>query len=423
MTALSCLLNYTYATLKLHLSKGELEFNMADSRRSHGSGSIFKDKTTGAWNAQVLIGYTEQGKPKYQRVRRKSEREATDALNDLITKLNLGLPTDQPKQTLGQFLDEWLKDTVKPHREPKTYRVYEQIVRLYLKPGLGHVKLAKLNAPQVQAAFNHLSKSGGKPDADGNSTPLAAKTVKDVKGVLCSALSCAWRAGLIRDNPAKKVLTPKVEQREALFLRAEEAANLIEFSRSHYIGPLIEIALMTGLRLGEATGLTWADIDFSTGTIKIRQQLQRVNGTLILKSLKSRSSKRNLSLPKAGLDTLQEQRNRQLIASADHKGKGHFNELQLVFTSTLGRPLDGTYIDDVLKSLCTKAGVTPVSFHKLRHTAATHLAAAGIPLTVVKDQLGHSQIGLTANTYSHAVPAALKSAGDKLGEMFRKVDA
>ena len=326
---------------------------------------------------------------------------------------------EQTTQTVGQYLEYWLEQHVKMHLEPRTVRTYGQLVNLYWKPLIGHYKLSKLTPQIIQVTINRFAKLGPKGD-EANPAPLSAKTVLDARGVLRSALNTAWKEGLIVSNPALKVSAPKAAERIAVYLSVEDACKLIDSSRTHNIGPLIEVALMTGLRLGEATGLTWDDVDFESGSIRVRQQLQRVEGLLILKGLKSRSSRRTLSLPQEGIDALKEQRNRQLMAASQEKSPKPYNSMSLVFTSVLGRPLDGTAIDGTLKILCRNSGVPEISFHKLRHTAATHMAAAGVPLNIVKDQLGHSQIGLTANIYSHAVPAAQRQASETLGGILRK---
>lgn len=358
-----------------------------------------------------MVGRTEKGRPKYAKCSRRSESEAVKELNRMLADHTLGVTATETKQTLSQYLDYWLEQRVKPHREPKTYRTYEQIVRLYLKPHLGHLSMARLRAPQIQAGVNKLS--AGAPD-----TPsLSPKTVRDARGVLRSALNTAWREGTIRENPALKVETPRVEQGEAIYLSTEEAAKLINTSKQHYLGPMIEVAIMTGLRVGEATGLTWADVDFEDSLLRIRQQLQQVEGRLVLKSLKSRSSRRTLSLPEDGMASLREHRSRQMLSKA--AAPDSWNTLNLVFTNAKGEPLGGPNVDDSLKGLCRQAQIKEVSFHKLRHTAATHLAASGIPLAVVKEVMGHSQIGITANLYSHAVPTALREAGDKMGDLLR----
>ena len=98
------------------------------------------------------------------------------------------------------------------------------------------------------------------------------------------------------------------------------------------------------------------------------------------------------------------------------------NLMRLVFLNTVGNPIDAKYVDTNLKDLMKRAGIQPMSFHKLRHTAASLLLAGGLPLTVVRDQLGHSQIALTANIYGHAVPTALQSAANELDRIFNAID-
>ena len=435
----------------------------ATKREAKGKGSVYQ-RADGLYVAQVYTGTDDQGKRTKKSFLRKTQTEAVDAFNDYTiehvyqtrtgwtafydennkstpalhkefeaktreeaikardifkAQRTLGIDPTPETQSVGDYLDTWLRDTIEPHQEPKTYRVYEQIVRLYLKPKLGHLPLAKVNSQHVQAALNQLSKSGARPAADGTPRGLSPKTVRDIKGVLCSALTTAKVARLIDANPAEDVKTPKLHKPEATYLTEHEAITLIDHSRTHYLGPLIEIALMTGMRLGEATGLTWDNVDFTLGVIRVRQQLQRVKGVDVLKDLKTRASKRTLALPDEALATLQEQRERQKLMAATLPEGEKFNPMNLVFTSIHARPLEAGQVDDALKALCIAAEIRPVSFHKLRHTAATHMAAAGVPLSIVKDQLGHSTLAMTSDTYAHAVPAAMKQASDALGNMFR----
>lgn len=406
------------------------------TRNARGLGSVFYSETKKAWIAQVLVGYDEKGKPKYRQAQRKGQTDATNALKEMQQQTIQGVPQTGEGQKLSEYLDLWLAQTVKPNVEPKTYAFYEFNVRLHISPGLGHIRLTKLTSQHVQAMINDKAKTavtdrkkkkeddkkeapkeepkneGETPAAKPEPKLLSPRSIQGIRATIRAALSVAWKQGLIRENPALRVSVPKMRHSEPIYLTAEQVAKLLPEIEDHYLENLFTIALLTGLRVGEATGLTWNDVNLTDKTIRVRGQLQRVDGKLIIKDLKSRSSRRVLAIPQSAVKALQEQRARQMMwkDTADDWN----NELGLVFTTVEGRPLDPKTIDETLKRLCTDAKIPPVSFHKLRHTAATHMAAAGIPLHIVKDQLGHSQIALTSNTYAHAVPTALRDASDAL---------
>ncbi|MGI8923330.1 MAG: site-specific integrase [Fimbriimonadales bacterium] len=130
--------------------------------------------------------------------------------------------------------------------------------------------------------------------------------------------------------------------------------------QDHPLCGLFTFTLATGLRIGEATGLRWSDVDFEKETATIAVQLQRIAGKLIHKPLKSQSSRRTLPISGA-IEVLEAAKSAQLI-------DGPANPLGLVFLNAEGRPLDQKYIDKRLKALLVAAGLPPLSFHKLRHT-------------------------------------------------------
>lgn len=385
---------------------------MANGRkktRRTGQGTVYQRKD-GRWEGAITHGYNEQGNPKRHRVIKATRDEAVKALNDIIVKLSLGVPVHEEKQTVNDFLDYWLKETVEG-KAPKTYRFYEQMTRLYIKPTAGHIALGKLNAQHVQALLNKYRDQG-----------LSARTVSGIRATLRAALNTAWKWNLIRENPALRVTAPKIEKSEAIYLTPKEASTLVDKSSRHHIGRMIELALLTGLRIGEITGLRWEDVDFEGHVIRIRKQLQRVDKVLQLRDLKSQSSKRVLALGETGMDCLKRQRAEQLLwSTGKDESKDSFNPLNLVFTDKGGKGLDPKTVDKFLKGFAELAEIKKtISFHKLRHTVATHMAANGVPLHLVKDQLGHSQIALTSNTYAHAVPTALRSAAEQIEAIMKR---
>jgi integrase len=202
---------------------------------------------------------------------------------------------------VGDFLDRWLRDVVKPNLRPKSYRSYEQLVRLYLNPALGHLDLAKLQPQHVQAMLNQMRERG-----------LSPRTCQYARAVLRKALNQALRWGLVAKNAAALADPPKAARHEIRPLDPAEARRFLDAARGNRLEALYRVTLSLGLRQGEILGLQWADADLDAGTLAVRRQLQRVDGAFRPLDLKTAQSHRRLALPAALLAALREHRRCQL---------------------------------------------------------------------------------------------------------------
>lgn len=388
----------------------------AKSRRAHGY-SVYERKD-GRWGWGVTIDYDQvSGNPKRIQGVERTQAAATEKAIAAAAKVKAGANVPQGRdRTVGDFLAEWLELYIKPHREPKTVAYYSGMINTHIVPSIGRTPLRKLTAAAVQRMLNEKSKPFAATLADGLivEKQLSTETVRGIRATLRSALSRAFRDGLVTENVASRVETPQGPRKTAQHLNQEQAATLLQAAKGHHLQGLITLALLTGVRIGEATGLRWEDVDFGKQTLQIRNQLQRIDGKLVLKRLKSDRSHRALYLTDSAIQTLQEEKAKQLMMSSDRIDSEPFNPLGLVFLNPEGRPLDQKYVDTHLKALMTSVGLPAMSFHKLRHTVASLSLAAGSSLVSVSHQLGHSQIAVTANTYGHAVPTALQSVAENL---------
>lgn len=389
------------------------------TRKSHGY-SVYQRKD-GRWGWAVTVGYLPNGNPQRRQGVAKTQKEATDKAIDTLTKHKTGahVPSGRDR-TVAEYLEEWLDLYVRPHKEPKTVTFYEGMVKNHLVPALGRTGLRKLTSAQIQRMLNEKAKPftiKRKSGAEVESR-LSTETLRGILATLRSALTRAYKDGLIAENMAKRVVLPKTTKKKAQYLSAEQAGKLLRSLGDHPVDRAIVVALHTGLRVGEVTGLAWSDVDFERETLSIRHQLQRINGRLQLKGLKSERSHRTLPLIGTAREAMRAQKGYQVL---QRSALGEdFNEHDLVFVNPEGRPLDPKYVNNRLKEIMVKAKLPPMSFHKLRHTAATLMLAEGIPLNQVRDQLGHSQISLTANIYGHAVPTALRPAAEALERAMRR---
>jgi integrase len=370
--------------------------------------SVFQRKDK-RWGWAVTIGYHPvTGNPQRKSGTCKTQKEAIDLAVATSVKAKQGELQPAGRDTsLSAFLTEWLDTYVRPHKQPMTTSYYERMIRIHIVPTLGNVKLRKLTPMMVQTLINTKSK----PQTDGS--VLSSETVRGIIATLRSALTQAFKNGAVAENVVKRVTLPKMERKDPQYLQPAEVSKLLNEAKEHPLSGIISLTVLTGLRFGEASGLTWDDIDFETRTIRVDRQLQRIDGKLQLKSLKTSRSRRKLYMSEAAKTVLEGIRLDQAL-----KLKQGQNTMRLVFLNSVGNPLDAKYVDSRLKELMIRAGLKPMSFHKLRHTAASLLLAGGSPLSVVRDQLGHSQITLTANIYGHAVPTALKQAAEHLESIF-----
>ena len=368
------------------------------AKRGQNEGSITKRKD-GRWAAYMTLPGT-AGKRKY--FYGKTRAAVQERLTEALRNSQLGLPVMNDKITFGQYLDRWLEDSVKPGVRPRTYIRYSGDVRNHLKPALGNIKLSKLSAPDIQSMLNGKLKSG-----------LSPRTVRHLYATTRRALEVAYKWELVPRNVATLADPPRVQRFEVKPLSPEQARAFLEAARGDRLEALYSVAVPLGLRLGEALGLRWQDVDLETGTLRIAYQLQRLNGQWELVEPKTSRSRRTIAAPKATVAALRDHRKRQLeeklLAGPDWQEHG------LIFTTRIGTPLDRpNIVRRSFKLILKKAGLPDIRFHDLRHTAASLLLVQGVDPRVVMETLGHSQISLTMDTYSHVMPVLMRDAADKM---------
>ncbi|HEY8602181.1 MAG TPA: site-specific integrase [Thermomicrobiales bacterium] len=369
------------------------------SKRGQGEGTIRK-RADGRWEAMLTIPQ-DDGNSKRRSIYGKSQGEVRKKLTEAQRTLDQGDTLITDRQTVGDFLERWLRDVIEPNKAPSTYRTYAGLVRLHLIPTLGKLQLSKVTPQHVQALIR--AKSAG---------DLAEKpcTIQRLRDVLRNALNQALRWGLVTRNAAALVGPTRYQRPEVQPFTPEEARAFLVAVSGDRLEALYTVALALGLRQGEALGLHWGDIDFSSGSIRVQRQLQRVKSVLTFRELKTARSRRTLPLPASLAATLKSHRMRQLEERLLLGAR--WGDSDLVFTSTVGTPLDSRSVLRRFQDIVQRAGLPHQRFHDLRHACASLLLAQGVPPRVVMETLGHSQISLTMNTYAHVMPVMQRDAAD-----------
>ena len=366
-------------------------------RRGNREGSIFRRKD-GLWQGAVTL---EDGTRKY--LYGGSREEIRRKVGAALHSIDVGTMSESHGITVADFLDQWLGEVVKPNVRPWTFKGYEVHVRLHLKPTIGKVKLDKLTPLHVHQLLNGKIAGG-----------LSPKSVRYIRGTLRTALNQAVHWGLISRNAASLVASPRVEQYEIQPFTPDEARSFLAAIKGDRLEALYSVALTMGLRQGEALGLEWQDVDLELGYLRINKQLQRHDGTFQLVPTKTATSRRTLALPASIVQSLRDHRLRQ---ADERRAGGPPHSWDLVFTTDRGRPIDGTVVSHHFHDLLESAGLRQRRFHDLRHSCATLLLVQGVSPRVVMDVLGHSQIALTMNTYSHVIPELKRDAATRMEEL------
>lgn len=380
------------------------------TRRGRKEGTIFQ-RADGRWAAAIDLG-REDGKRVRKHLYGTTRKAVAAKLSRALGKHDRGaLVNTDDRVTVGQHLDHWLSAV---SVRPRTHRQYEQVTRLYLKPSLGPIKLTSLQPDDVRALVRKLETRG-----------LSTRTATLARDVLRIALAQAVSDELVARNVAELVRRPKPTRRECETLSGAEAHALLDALKGHRLEAVVTCGVALGLRLGEVLGLQWADVDTERGRLSVRRALHVTGKRRELADLKSKESRRTMPIPAVVLQALERHRitqaERRLLAGPE------WQRSDFVFTTRIGRPMDGTLVTRDLKAIlgrvwiggqaeckhtrtrdrecldCAAVRLPSLSFHGLRHSCASLLLAAGVPVRDVSELLGHSDVRLTLSTYAHVL--------------------
>lgn len=369
------------------------------AKRGNGEGSIYYRNSDKKWVGSVTLG---KGKRKV--IYGKTRKEVQEKLKIVLHDQQQGtLVTAQP-QTVAHFLTDWLENTHRRRLRPRTYERYREALYLHIIPSLGHIQLQKLTAQQVQAFYTRKADEG-----------LAPATIIYYHSVLHNALDTAVKWGLVVRNVCDLVAPPRKDRFEIQPLTMEQMQHLLATLRGHKWEALFTLAMATGMRRGELLGLKWQDINFEAGRLQVRRVLSRVpthmparEHVYVEAEPKTQKSRRSVMIAPFALEALKRHRVSQLEAKV--KAGECWQEHDYVFCTLQGRHLGPNHVVVEFKKLLTRAGLPNIRFHDLRHSAATLLLSLGIHPKVVQELLGHTQISITMDVYSHVLPGMQQDA-------------
>jgi len=371
--------------------------------RRNGEGTIFGPRKDGRY-VGAFYAPTSAGSYKRVYVYGKTWDEARERLIEEQAKTGRGIPVAAQSWKLGPYLDHWLESVVKPTRRPATYALYEMIARLYLKPGLGHYRLRQLSAAHVQRFLTGKLAMG-----------QSLRNVHMMRQVLSAALTRASREDLISRNVARLAELPTWEPAEVRSWSADEALTFLRAARTDQLYPAFVFLLVHGMRRGEVLGLRWADIDRRAGVIRIRQQLQRVGGSLQTGPVTTRAGNRDLPIVALARAALLARQHKQ---AADQIAFGRaWQDSGLVFTTRSGLPVEPRNLVRSFRRICEDHKIRMIKVHHLRHTTASLLKKLGVPPRDSQLILGHAHVTTTMQIYTHVDEEARNQALSGLNDL------
>ncbi len=336
-----------------------------------------------------------------------NKKEAEKNLRDVIKEYEEGNYIDPSEQTLGEFLDYWL-DMVKGAVELKTFERYQQMARVNIKPVLGSIKVQRLETRHLDEAYALLLNEG-RHDGDGG---LAPKTIRNIHGVLSMALKKAVAWKMILTNPAAEVTLPKVERQEVKVLTKERSADLLASCEGRWLHPIVFTALMTGMRRGEIAALRWRNVNLKDGWIRVAASIEVTRGGRREKDVKTKHSRRRISLPPVAVDYLEQHKSREAEKRL-RLGSGLDGDAY-VFTTDDCRMRAPELISEEFAKLAKKQKID-ITFHGLRHTHISQLLADGHPITTVSRRAGHAATSITLDIYGHVMPDSQERMMEEFG--------
>lgn len=402
------------------------------ARSAQGAGTIRKKTVMRNgeeytyWEARITVGRDPgTGRQIQKSFSGKTQKEVREKMQAAAVAINDGDYLEPSSVTLGAWLDTWLAEYC-GDKKYLTVQKYESDCRVHIKPALGAVKLSKLTAPMIQKFYNELGRTGKatkSKDSKGNITtryePLSAKSIRCVHGVLSKALDTARRQGMIKQNPTDLCTVPKIEKAEIVPLTDEQIKAFVSLCDTEDYGNVYKLIVFTGLREGEALGLTWDCVDFDKGVLKISKQLQRRGKADELVPLKN-SKPRYLTAPPFVMQLLRKQMTRQLEDRfrAGEMWKGFQTAEQrktaLVFTKADGTNITAAALYQRYKHLAAQIGAPHSRVHDLRHTFAVLSLQNGDHVKTVQENLGHATAAFTLDVYGHVSERMKQDSADRM---------
>jgi integrase len=331
---------------------------------------------------------------------RKRAKEKLDLLPNILSKNSLPVA----RMGFADYLLQWLEEEHKHNIAHSTYKRYLALAKFHINPSIGDIELQKLTSNDITKLLAGMRQGGQSP-----------RSQQQARALLSVALRDAEYKGYISVNPVNRVRNPQGKRVEINPLSIEEVRRLLGTYAGTYLGARLHIALICGLRQGEALGLTWNEVDLELKTIKVSRQVQIVNGMQVFTDLKTEKSSRIIALTEETTAALRS--HLSLIEHLKRCTELNWIENNLVFPDAYGnfRSPKTDYAE--WKKALKLCGIAPKRLHDARHTAATLMYSQGVGIETISRALGHSTSAITSKLYVHNSIEPQKVAAEVMNQL------
>ena len=367
------------------------------TRKANGQGHTYKvgkSYRTVIRQQGLVITAMARTKPESQRLAR------LKASNALIPPKAI----EEQKITFSVFFSEWLEVTHRPQIAPSTYERYLSLAYLHILPRIGTLTLSRISRFDVSQIFTDMARK-----------ELSVSSRRLVRALLSNVFKEAKSRDLIYESPIDGLKVLRADRKPTQPLGIEEVQRLLRVHEGTLMEARLHIAVLYGLRQGEALGLKWADLDEDKGTLKVERQLRRVSGKLRFVDLKTAASQRTVHLSPTSVEVLRVHKD-LLITKANESAEG-WQEHGLIFPNKTGMPQQSKWDYHLWKKALIRAEIEPRSLHNARHTAGTLMYANGVGIETIRRILGHASVTMTSSTYVHSAEEPLRRAAEAMSEM------
>jgi integrase len=363
-----------------------------------------------SWFFRVDLPPDRDGKRRQKRVSGfATEREARRALAQAKVDIDTGRLRHGARRTVADLATEWL-EAVRPNRKASTFSNYGWLMRAYVVPRIGPVRLDRLTPPDIQKLYSELRSSGGQ-----GGKPLSGTQVSNIHGVLHNALNYAVRIGYIVRNPTEAIDKPREDTEERPVYTPDQVQHFLAAAEGDRLRAMWYLVVATGLRRAELAGLRWRDValDRVPPVLAVRTTRTTAGHLVVEHDPKTKSSRRVLTLDSRTGDIL---RDHCEAMAGEAEKRGELTVSEYVFVDEFGDPYHPAQLTRYLHSLQRRAGLPEITLHDLRHTAATVALLAGVHPKVVSERHGHASTLITLDRYTHVLESMQTAAADAIGQ-------
>lgn len=365
---------------------------------------MLRDPKHGTWGFYVAAGIDSRTGKRHQ-VRKAgytTQQAAQKARNLAAVRVDSGDYNAPTKETFAEYLDKWLPRRTAAGEGLKATTVsnYERyIVRDIAPTPLGRMRLSEIRRFHINEFSDQLISDG-----------RGATTVRRIAAVIQGALRAAEQEDLIESNPSTGIRLPKVDKHEFEPWEPAQVGQFLDTAGTHRLGPLFELAVLTGMRRGEIIGLRWTDVDLTRRSIAVRNNRVQAGKSIVEHQPKTKAGRRSVDLSDAAAGALIAWK---VAQDNEHEAWGDAWQMTgYVFTYENGSPLKPQYVTRLFDKIRVQAELPKLTFHGQRHEFASLMIASGADIAIVAKMLGHSSMVITSDLYTHLIGSRARQASE-----------